>query len=276
MLFISFLWFSLVLTTSGFRQFPDRLKGCRKGISCLMKKKTNRFQPQDTTPSTRPVVKSVPDPGVGNAYEIELPKLAGIDWGADLSFRWVKVIGLDPSGEAFKSNLVKVGDYVIGVGNTSTIAKDFDYVISSVNACPESRLNYTFFRGTKRQLVGDDTDLILDPGAISVKITVQQEGKKDIILECPGGTNLRNLLVSNGINVYRSLTRWTNCNGQQRCGTCIVDIKDGINLCSRKSLGEDMVLAENDPTYRLSCVTAVYGDVTVVVQGAVGAAQWTR
>ena len=93
MLFISFLWFSLVLTTSGFRQFPDRLKGCRKGISCLMKKKTNRFQPQDTTPSTRPVVKSVPDPVVGNAYEIELPKLAGIDWGADLSFRWVKVIG---------------------------------------------------------------------------------------------------------------------------------------------------------------------------------------
>ena len=63
---------------------------------------------------------------------------------------------------------------------------------------------------------------------------------------------------------------------QGNCGTCIVDIKDGINLCSRKSLGEDMVLAENDPTYRLSCVTAVYGDVTVMVQGAVGAAQWTR
>jgi hypothetical protein len=39
-----------------------------------------------------------------------------------------------------------------------------------------------------------------------------------------GGTNLRQLLVGNGINVYRSLTRWTNCNGKQRCGTCIVDV----------------------------------------------------
>ena len=39
-----------------------------------------------------------------------------------------------------------------------------------------------------------------------------------------GGTNLRQLLVGNGINVYRSLTKWTNCNGKQRCGTCIVDV----------------------------------------------------
>ena len=39
-----------------------------------------------------------------------------------------------------------------------------------------------------------------------------------------GGTNLRQLLVGNGVNVYRSLTRWTNCNGKQRCGTCIVDV----------------------------------------------------
>ena len=39
-----------------------------------------------------------------------------------------------------------------------------------------------------------------------------------------GGTNIRELLVDNGINVYRSITRWTNCKGKQRCGTCIVDV----------------------------------------------------
>ena len=256
-----------VITVHGY--YSPLVSGTRWTL--LSAKKTNRFQPADQPADP---VYSEPDNGV--AFEIELPKRAGIDWGADLSFRWVKVIGLDPAGEAYKSNLIEVGDYIIGVGNTSTIAKDFDFVISALNGYPESRLNYTFFRGTKRQLVGDDTDLILDPGAISVKVTVQQEGKEDVILECPGGTNLRNLLVSNGINVYRSLTRWTNCNGQQRCGTCIVDVQEGLDQCSRKSLGEDMILAENDPTYRLSCVTAVYGDVTVVVQGPVGAAQWTR
>ena len=212
----------------------------------------------------------------GLAFEVELPKRAGIDWGADLSFRWVKVIGLDPQGEAYKSGLIEKGDYIIGLGNVSTIAKDFDFVLSALNKYPEPRFNYTFFRGTKRQLVGDETDLILDPKAINVKVTVQQSGKEDVLLTCPGGTNLRQLLVSNGINVYRSLTRWTNCNGGQRCGTCIVDINQGMEQCSRKALNEEAVLAENPVNYRLSCITAVYGDVTVTVQGPVGAAQWTR
>lgn len=91
-----------------------------------------------------------------------------------------------------------------------------------------------------------------------------------------GGTNLRKLLVGNGINPYRSITRWTNCNGKQRCGTCIVDIEQGLDNCTRRALDEEMTLRENPDSYRLSCVTSVYGDVTVRVQGPVGAAQWTR
>ena len=39
-----------------------------------------------------------------------------------------------------------------------------------------------------------------------------------------GGTNLHRLLVDNGINMYGSITKWTNCSGKQRCGTCIVDV----------------------------------------------------
>ena len=225
-------------------------------------------------PSEKPAEQISDDSGL--AFEIDLPKRAGIDWGADLSFRWVYVIGLDPQGEAYKSGMIQKGDFIIGVGNVSTIAKDFDFVLSTLNKYPESRFNYTFFRGTKRQLVGDETDLILDPKATTVKVTVQQKDKADIVLQCPGGTNLRQLLVSNGINVYRSLTRWTNCNGGQRCGTCIVDINKGIEQCSRKALNEEAVLAENPENYRLSCITSVYGDVTVTVQGPVGAAQWTR
>ena len=82
--------------------------------------------------------------------------------------------------------------------------------------------------------------------------------------------------MENGINVYRSLTRWTNCSGKQRCGTCIVDVTKGLESCSRRALDEEMVLRENPETYRLSCVTGLYGDVVVRVQGPVGAAQWTR
>jgi ferredoxin len=58
--------------------------------------------------------------------------------------------------------------------------------------------------------------------------------------------------------------------------TCVVKVLEGGANCSRRALDEEVVLRENPENYRLSCVTSVYGDVKVKVQGAVGAAQWTR
>lgn len=46
--------------------------------------------------------------------------------------------------------------------------------------------------------------------------------------------------------------------------------------CTRRSLDEEATLRENPATYRLSCITSVYEDITVEIQGPVGAAQWTR
>jgi ferredoxin len=211
----------------------------------------------------------------GTVFSLEMSKRAGISWGSDLSFRWIYVLDLEPTGEAAQTGVIQKGDYIIQLGNTSTIGQDFDFVLSTLNRA-EARTSYTFFRGTKDQLIGEDAASALDPSKTTVKVTVQQDGKKDVVLTCPGGTNLRRLLVGNGINVYRSLTRWTNCNGQQRCGTCIVDVTGGLEACSRRDLSEEAVLAENPITYRLSCRTEVYGDVTVKVQTPVGAAQWTR
>lgn len=53
-------------------------------------------------------------------------------------------------------------------------------------------------------------------------------------------------------------------------------ITEGGNMCNRRALDEEQVLRENPDSYRLSCITAVYGDVSVKVQCPVGAAQWTR
>jgi hypothetical protein len=113
---------------------------------------------------------------------------------------------------------------------------------------PGNRFNYTFFRGKKDLLVGGP---VLEPSETTVTVTVVQDGKEDLELQCPGrdmspllvihlhyfcvkgGTNMRRLLVGNGVNVYRSITRWTNCNGKQRCGTCIVDVR----ICILYSFG---------------------------------------
>lgn len=121
--------------------------------------------------------------------------------------------------------------------------------------------------------------------------------------------------VCRKINCYQSLTRWTNCNGSQLCGTCIVDVIEGVDKCTRRSLDESSTLRENPETYKLawcvppppgchracvphcawesdgiflslhlSCacrvcvcsVSNVYGDITVQLCPKIGAAQWTR
>jgi ferredoxin len=92
----------------------------------------------------------------------------------------------------------------------------------------------------------------------------------------PYGSNLRDELISRGVSVYQSVTRWTNCNGKQLCGTCIVDVVHGIDGCTRRSVDEASTLRENPETYKLACITNLYGDVTVRVKPKIGAAQWTR
>ena len=255
----------LLVCANGFQfnYFPYKKRVYSSSTSLSAKK---NWQPP---PSENAVID---ESGDGIAYNVTLGRSPGIDWGADLSFRWIYVVGLDPGGDAALSGKVELGDYIIGIGNTSTIAADFDFVITSLTKVKEET-EFTFFRGSKEQLMGGP---VPEPSDLSCTVTVKQEGKDDIALVCPGGTNLRQLLVSNGINVYRSLTRWTNCNGNQRCGTCIVNIDEGMEQCSRKALDEEAVLAENPESYRLSCITSVYGDVTVTVQSPVGAAQWTR
>ena len=72
------------------------------------------------------------------------------------------------------------------------------------------------------------------------------------------------------------MTRWTNCNGKQLCGTCIVDVTEGVDKCTRRSLDEASTLRENPGTYKLACITNVYGDITVQLMPKVLPNQWTR
>lgn len=60
------------------------------------------------------------------------------------------------------------------------------------------------------------------------------------------------------------------------CSTCIVEINEGLESTTIRSLDESSTLRDNPANYRLSCVTNMYDDVTVTVFPPVGAAQWTR
>jgi ferredoxin len=225
---------------------------------------------------------------------VRLSRAMGIDWGTDLSFSYVYVRGMDPAGAAAMSKQVQVGDQlceltpVVRDNNAPTsiylLGAPFDYVMESFASMDKTtyEVDLVFFRGSKNELKAVASGTTSDSSSENERITVtviQNKGapnESTQTLTAPAGVNLRQLCVDNNINVYQSLTRWTNCKGKQLCGTCIVNVKDGGKNTNRKSMDEESTLRENPDGYRLSCVTFAYGDVTVETLPPVNVAQWTR
>lgn len=231
-------------------------------------------------------------------YRVKIPRATGIEWGTDLSFSFVYVRDMEPSGPAFMSKVISKGDQICELcpvsengnaeeeGVVPLIGASFDNVMTSFASLKKTvkDVELVFFKGSKEELIalckGNDASSKSDNDDNMITITaVINKGSKDEvtkILKTEKGSNLRKVLVDNGINVYQSITRWTNCKGKQLCGTCIVDIKEGGMNTNRKSMDEGSTLRENPDTYRLSCVTFVYGDITVETFPPIEAAQWTR
>jgi ferredoxin len=229
-------------------------------------------------------------------YRIRLSRAPGIEWGTDLSFSFVYVRDMDPTGQASMSGQVDKGDQlceIIPIPSSSTttmtttpalnlLGASFDFVMTSFASLDKtvSELDFVFFRGTKQELkdlcrgeaAKSESDLITVT-VIENKGSAQERLTR---LQAPAGTNVRQLLVDNGINVYQSITRWTNCQGKQLCGTCIVNIADGLPNTNWKSMDEASTLRSNPDSYRLSCVTFAHGDVTVETFPPINADQWTR
>eukprot|EP00904_Undaria_pinnatifida_P001529 jgi/Undpi1/11377/HiC_scaffold_30.g13674.m1 len=206
-------------------------------------------------------------------YSVRISRVTGIEWGTDLSFSWVYVRALQPSGAAALCGEVSVGDQLIAINDINLAGAPFDAAMDAMIGLQGPDVEFTFFRGTKEEL--KDASGAEEPPS-EITVTVKQKGKPEVSLKAPSGANLRNLLTDNGINVYQSITRWTNCKGKQLCGTCIVEINEGLDNCTVRSLDEGSTLRDNPANYRLSCVTDMYDDVTVTVFPPVGAAQWTR
>jgi ferredoxin len=241
---------------------------------------------------TTPIDVSIDD----RLYRIRLPRAPGIEWGTDLSFAFVSIRDMEPAGPASLSGQVSKGDQLcelIPVTDKDSKTNDnppinlmgapFDFVMSAFAGLDKSiqLVDLVFFKGTKEELkalVQGKTSVEAESEIITVTV-IQNKGAKDEVtktLTAKAGVNVRQLLIDNGINVYQSVTRWTNCKGKQLCGTCIVNIPEGGKETNRKSMDEESTLRENPETYRLSCITFAYGDITVETFPPIKAAQWTR
>tara|TARA_B110001452_G_scaffold262833_1_gene263390 strand:+ start:754 stop:1632 length:879 start_codon:yes stop_codon:yes gene_type:complete len=200
---------------------------------------------------------STEDPRV---VRVTLDRKTGIDFGCDLTLSWPYVLSLEANGAADRSGEVEIGDQLVAVGGASTVGSPIGQVMERMAALEGADVELIFFRGSRALL----QEIVVKPtDQQTVTITVHQSGQPDQEIVVPYGANLRDELVRREINVYQSVTRWTNCNGKQLCGTCIVDVAQGVENCTRRSIDEASTLRENPDTYKLACITNLCAPASV-------------
>lgn len=80
------------------------------------------------------------------------------------------------------------------------------------------------------------------------------------------GANLRLKALENGIDLYTLYGKMMNCGGYGQCGTCIVEVVEGMENLSPRTEVENRKLKRKPENYRLACQTLVHGSVSVVTK----------
>lgn len=77
------------------------------------------------------------------------------------------------------------------------------------------------------------------------------------------GANLREKAIQNRIDIYTFTGKMMNCGGYGQCGTCVVEILEGIENLSPRTEFETRKLKKKPDSYRLACQAIVNGPVSV-------------
>uniref|UniRef100_A0A0F7CYR5 Photosynthetic NDH subcomplex B 3 n=1 Tax=Erodium texanum TaxID=28960 RepID=A0A0F7CYR5_EROTE len=73
-----------------------------------------------------------------------------------------------------------------------------------------------------------------------------------------GGQNLRHFMMESNIELYGPYSRiLLNCSGGGSCGTCMVEVIEGMELLSRRTDKEKEKLKRKPKNWRLACQTTV-------------------
>lgn len=80
------------------------------------------------------------------------------------------------------------------------------------------------------------------------------------------GANVRTKAVENGIDVYKFMGKLTNCGGIGQCGTCVIEVIEGLESLSPRTAFEERKLKKKPANYRLACQTIANGPGDVVIQ----------
>jgi ferredoxin len=98
------------------------------------------------------------------------------------------------------------------------------------------------------------------------KMTSIKFVKEDREVIVADGANLRFKALENGIDLYTLMGKMMNCGGYGQCGTCVVEIVEGLENLSPRTEVEDRKLKRKPENYRLACQTMVHGAISVVTK----------
>jgi ferredoxin len=77
------------------------------------------------------------------------------------------------------------------------------------------------------------------------------------------GANLRIKAIENRIDLYSFMGKMMNCGGYGQCGTCVVEVVEGMENLSPRTDVESRFLKRKPENYRLACQVVVNGPVSV-------------
>lgn len=80
------------------------------------------------------------------------------------------------------------------------------------------------------------------------------------------GANLRFKALENGVDLYTLMGKMMTCGGYGQCGTCVVEVVEGMDSLSPRTDAENRKLKKKPENYRLACQTLVHGPVSVITK----------
>jgi ferredoxin len=87
-------------------------------------------------------------------------------------------------------------------------------------------------------------------------------------LEAPiqEGEILRDAIRAHGVPLYTFINNIRNCNGGGQCGTCFVEVLEGMDNLSPRTIAEQRLLKRRAENCRLSCQALIYGNISIRTQ----------
>jgi ferredoxin len=120
--------------------------------------------------------------------------------------------------------------------------------------------------GAEEQLTTSEAPSVAEtPAKVSFGGTIKfvNENKEVVAAD---GANLRFKALENGIDLYTFMGKMMNCGGYGQCGTCVVEVTEGMENLSPRTETEERKLKKRSPNCRLACQTLVHGNVSIVTK----------